>query len=309
MVGLSIVITYYNGEKFIENCINSLIISHNKSIEKIPFEIILIIDSPLNSSTIIQKLNSKFKDLIDLNIQINENNQGVSKSRNIGLSLTKYRYYTIIDQDDNVLDNYFSIIIDNIDNKYPVLLLNGYINNENLKQKNTMYLFKPKFKFSNILLQNTIIYTPGLLIFDSHEIVKENFFIETSTLYKGCDDWAGYLNLLSKKKIKYFFVKTPVFSYNIHSENFSNQLSTMLKSAISVLKYLENKPFTNKYNKQLIKFSIKLQEFYLSKNCLFLSKIKLTSKYPIQVFYHYFGCYLNLDRFNNLIIKINSKLK
>jgi hypothetical protein len=45
MLGLSIIITYYKGYDYIFNCIDSLLMSYQKSDKSLIFEIILVLDS------------------------------------------------------------------------------------------------------------------------------------------------------------------------------------------------------------------------------------------------------------------------
>jgi glycosyltransferase involved in cell wall biosynthesis len=305
MDGLSIIITYYKGEKYIEKCIESIINSNFKNLDKSPFEIIIIFDSPSDSSIAENQIKTKYGDLIDITTIINKDNLGVSNSRNIGLEKIKYNYFTVIDQDDFVLENYFKEIFDNIKNNIPLLILNGVINKNNVNIP--FYFFKPKFKFSNILFQNTVIYTPGQLVFNSKLIKQNNLFIETSNEYKGCDDWAAYLNILINKKINYKYIKKKVFSYNIHVDNFSHQKFIMINSSISVVNYFLKKPNLEIQKKNQLKLVLRLQNFYLQQKCYNRNPFYLFLKYPFEFIFHYIIAFTNLDRLNRFIIFFRMK--
>ncbi|AEI51010.1 glycosyltransferase family 2 protein [Runella slithyformis] len=304
---LSIVITYYNGEKFIDNCIDSIINSHKCSEKKIPFEIILMIDSMDDSLFISDYLTLRYNEYINKNLFIytNEKNLGVSKSRNLGLSISKYRYFAIIDQDDYVLQNYFSIVESQLNDHYCVYLFNGYINYINDAKQIPFYFIKPKFSFKSLILKNTFIYTPGQLIFDSKYVSKNNLFIETSLKYKGCDDWAAYLNiLLNTSGFKYKYIRSKVFVYCFHNLNFSNDSFEMINSSISVLDYFNNLTILNKGFRRYILFSYKMQNFYLLKDVYKASFFTLFKTCPSQFIWHYLLSFIYVDRVNRLVFNV-----
>lgn len=309
MHGISIIITYYKGEKFIFHCLNSLINSYSLSNKKLDYELIIIIDSMDDAYYINELLYKSFKSLGDsLKIVINESNLGVSESRNIGLSISKYRYFTIIDQDDYVLESYFTSIENELNGFFSAYIVNGYIKYVDNNKLIPIYYFKPKFEFKSILYKNTLIYTPGLIIFDSEHVQKSNFFIDTSEKYKGCDDWAAYLTLLIRNNIKYKYLSNKVFVYCLHTENYSNRIDEMVKSSIAVLNYLKNRTLGNsKMNKQ-IDFSFKMQDFYLAKDFFKLGKAALLSRYPVEFLWHFIFSFANLDRQNRLFFNLK-KLK
>jgi len=306
MTGLSFIITYYKGEKYIFRCLNSIIDSAVESNSKISFEIILVIDSIEDSEQICEKIRKKYsQSKIDLNIIINEKNIGVSQSRNIGLLKSKFEYFTIIDQDDYVLPNYFTEIESNLNGLYCAYIINGYIKYENENKRIPVYFFKPRFTFNSILKKSTLIYTPGLIIFDSKFVAKSELFIETSTQYKGCDDWAAYLNLLLKKQnSRYKYIKCKVFIYSLHSDNYSNNIDEMIYSSISVLDYLKMRNVLDSKKRKLIDSSYLMQQFYLAKDFKKLKKNILVKKFPKQFMNHYFFSFFSLDRQNRLIFNL-----
>nr|WP_315152900.1 glycosyltransferase family 2 protein [uncultured Flavobacterium sp.] len=306
MKGLSIIVTYYKGEKYIFKCLNSIMFSAEKSENKISFEIILVIDSIEDSEAVCQKIKNEYAESkIDLNIFINEKNLGVSASRNFGLLKSKFEYFTIIDQDDYVLPNYFTEIEANLNGLYSAYIINGYINYENENKKIPIYYFKPRFTFKSILKKNTLIYTPGLVIFNSKFVAKSNFFIETSKQYKGCDDWAAYLNLLiNNHDSTYKYINSKVFIYSLHSDNYSNKIDEMIYSSISVLDCLKKLKFLDYKNRKLIDYSYSMQQFYLAKDFKKVKKSTLLKEFPRQFMSHYFFSFFSLDRQNRLIFNL-----
>lgn len=96
----SIIIPVYNSEKYIEECVNSVLAQTYKN-----FEIILVCDCPTdNSLNVCKNLQHKHKEIIFIE---NKRNFGISKSRNIGLASAKGKWILFIDHDDYYNDNTF----------------------------------------------------------------------------------------------------------------------------------------------------------------------------------------------------------
>ena len=300
MEGISLLITYYKGPEFILKCLDSIVQSRQVS-DLIPLEVLVVMDSPEDSTEVSKRITTIFGTKLELKIIINETNIGVSKSRNKGLLQTKYRYFTIIDQDDYILENYFYTLENQLNGNYALYILNGYVNYINQKKYIPIFTFHPKFTFKSILLKNTVIYTPGLIVFDSKYISKKDLFIDTSDKFKGSDDWAAYLNLLLNADLKSKFIKNRIFCYNLHNENFSNQKDVMIESSRSVLKYFDALIPDDNNLKSGVHFSINMHEFYYSKDCLNISTFSLFKRFPKEFLYHYLFSFFNSDRLNRVV--------
>lgn len=88
---ISIIVPFYNSEKYIEKCIYSLI---NQTYDEI--ELIFIDDASTDKS---YELASKFK---QIKIIKNKDNKGVSYSRNLGIEQSTGNYIFFVDSDDYV---------------------------------------------------------------------------------------------------------------------------------------------------------------------------------------------------------------
>ena len=89
---ISIIVPVYNVEKYLDECIQSIINQTYKNIE-----IIIINDgSTDNSLSILRKYESIDKRII----VINQENKGLSASRNIGIKKSTGKYISLIDSDD-----------------------------------------------------------------------------------------------------------------------------------------------------------------------------------------------------------------
>lgn len=91
-IEISFIIPIYNAEKYIEECINSILSQNLKNIE-----IICVDDGSTDrSSSIIKKLKSNDQRII----YICQENYGAGKARNIGLAFANGKYVMFIDADD-----------------------------------------------------------------------------------------------------------------------------------------------------------------------------------------------------------------
>ena len=104
---ISIIIPIYNVEKYVEECINSVI---NQSIKK-NIEIILVNDG---STDLSRSKIEKYKLLDNIKI-IDKENGGLSSARNIGICEAIGKYIVFIDSDDfiekNFLEKLYNYII------------------------------------------------------------------------------------------------------------------------------------------------------------------------------------------------------
>lgn len=92
---ISIVLPVYNVEKYIENCINSLLNQTNRD-----FEIIVVNDGTKDGSA---KIAAKLLENADISYSIiNTENRGVSAARNTGVKKSTGEYVIMVDADDTL---------------------------------------------------------------------------------------------------------------------------------------------------------------------------------------------------------------
>ena len=95
MIKISVVIPVYNVENYLEKCLDSIL---NQTLREI--EIICIDDCSIdNSYFILEEYSKKDSRIVIIKNNINK---GVSKSRNIGINISKGDYIAFIDSDDYV---------------------------------------------------------------------------------------------------------------------------------------------------------------------------------------------------------------
>lgn len=189
---VSIVVTIYNQEKYINECLDKLISQTHKNIE-----IICVNDKSTDlSKKIIEKYSSIDKRIFVLN---NRWNIGVSKSRNKGLKFSKGKYIIFHDGDDFFYKNTSIEIATQEMNKsqadvgiwgHVILKNNKYEDGHTIKKIKNFYLNN---SFDFLQLQTSVTY----------KIIKKDF--------------------LKKNKIKFYpklsIAEDSMFSYIMHLNN------------------------------------------------------------------------------------------
>ena len=116
-IQVSVIIPIYNVEKYLKQCLNSII---NQTLKDI--EIICVNDCSTDKSLHILEefaLKDNRIKIIDL-----KQNKGVSNARNIGLELAKGEYIYLIDSDDWIDNNYLEIMVNKIKECNSNILIN-----------------------------------------------------------------------------------------------------------------------------------------------------------------------------------------
>ena len=117
---VSIIIPVYNVEKYLEECLDSILKQTYKNIE-----VICVNDgSTDNSLNILEKYAVKDNRFIVLN----QSNHGLSYSRNKGLKQARGKYIYYLDSDDYILPNTIKTLAENIEERdLEVLLFNANV--------------------------------------------------------------------------------------------------------------------------------------------------------------------------------------
>lgn len=170
---ISIIVPVYNGEEYLERCIDSIILAaegHN-------IELILIDDgSEDNSASIAQEYCDNFP-WIKL---IRQENQGPSVARNIGLATTQGEYIGFVDCDDCVSKDYFSELLTVCASK-PDIVVFGY---QKIFSDGKEQIFAPKSKehfdeqeslLCNVNNDRELFWFPWTKVFRSDLITRIRF--------------------------------------------------------------------------------------------------------------------------------------
>lgn len=126
---LSVIVTVYNLEDYIEDCIVSILKQATNAIE------LIIVDdgSSDGSAAIIRKLHN------DRLVILRQNNSGVSAARNYGLTHARGQYIFYIDGDDLIAPNAIDLILAKIKSTRADILSTGYVKFTNSKRISNGY--------------------------------------------------------------------------------------------------------------------------------------------------------------------------
>lgn len=131
MIKISIIIPCYNVEKYIKECLDSILIQELKE-----FEIICINDGSTDNT--LEILNSYKEKYSNIKI-INQSNKGLSTARNVGMKYAEGRYIYFVDADDFLSnDKALALIYNEAEkNKLDVLFFSfeNFTDDEEMKEK------------------------------------------------------------------------------------------------------------------------------------------------------------------------------
>lgn len=106
-VMLSIIVPVYNGEKFLERCLNSIVINLSDKIR-----VIVIDDGSTDASGVIaDQYAAKYNNIY----VIHQENAGLVASRSRGIAESRGKYISFIDADDWIDADYFDLYIDEME--------------------------------------------------------------------------------------------------------------------------------------------------------------------------------------------------
>ncbi|MDB1921705.1 glycosyltransferase family 2 protein [Clostridium tertium] len=211
---VSIIVPAYNHEDYISECIESILKQDYENIE------LIIIDdgSKDNTYEVICNYEQEIEEKLKNHIIIKKNNEGVSKTINLGIEKSTGEYICIIASDDVMMKDRIKIQIEYMVKSHSrVSCGNSYIiRNDRLTDELVItdvlkYKYYKGNQFYN-LIENYFISTPTAMI--RRDIINEfgtfnpNFPIE---------DWPYYVDIASKYNIDY--IDEVLCAYRLHSSN------------------------------------------------------------------------------------------
>ena len=175
---VSIVVTVYNKEAFLDQCIQSLI---DQSIKDI--EIILVNDGSTDDSI---NICQKYSSIDNRIVLINKKNEGVVKARIDGVKVATGKYVSIIDGDDWIDSNYYEKFVCVAEDSNSDIVISGYTEERSDSSLPVEMAIKSGLYFGSNCetLYSTMIFTgkffssginPGLFnkIFRNNEMLSE----------------------------------------------------------------------------------------------------------------------------------------
>lgn len=229
---VSIIIPIYNTEKYLEECLDSVVNQTYKNLE-----IILINDGSKDNSLEICK---KYETIDNRIIVIDKKNSGVSNTRNVGIQASTGEFITFVDSDDWLeLDAIETMV--NCINKHnvDVVRTNFAINNEVGKIPKKLEGKIDKEKINELLYYFLNAEMPAYmcLFLIKREIIIENNLKLNENLVM-MEDTLFFVNLVQYVNSIYILNKK-TYNYRIYQDSSSNSIKRVEKNIKSVLKVNE----------------------------------------------------------------------
>ena len=120
---ISVIVPIYNKDKYLVQCLDSLVNQEYKDME-----IILVDDGSTDNCGL---LCDAFKKKTDNIVVIHKENQGLPLAKNSGIEIADGDYISFLDADDYVDSDFFSKLVDAIDDGEPDIVTGGYVVDKN----------------------------------------------------------------------------------------------------------------------------------------------------------------------------------
>lgn len=272
---ISIIIPIYNCDKYIKNCVNSLL---NQTYSNI--EIILIDDGSTDESS------STCKEMENLDSRVSfyhQDNKGVSSARNYGIKMSKGTFICFVDCDDWVDENYCMTLLKGFKDDIQLSVVGieqrknldkvKYKLIENYEYQNRTEAYKSIFRDRNFfgfpvnkLYKKSIIQELGDKPFD------ENIHACEDTLFN-----CRYL----EKCTKIAYNKTPLYFYYQRNDS-ATKIKVFNEKKLSVFKSLD----------EIEKIYLK----YSKENLIYLYVFYLYNYYLVQILIYHTNSRYKLSR-------------
>lgn len=238
---VSVIVPAYNHDKYIEKCIDSIIDQTYQNIE-----IIIINDGSTDKTMDKLAFYKNHKGVII----INQENKGLCKTLNIGLSLAKGKYISVLASDDYLIRDKLEkqVAFLECSQQYGMCCAKAYEVNDEGNNLGTVgaVIDESELSFQNLLEGNKIAVLTVLI---RSSVLKEIGGFDES-LYM--EDWDMWLRISNKYKIA--FSNEFVAFYRSHETNISSKVNLMEKCKIQTIEKwssVNNYPLV--YKRQILK--------------------------------------------------------
>lgn len=213
MIKVSVVLPTYNAEKYLHECVNSIV---NQTLEDI--EIIIVNDGSTDKTIDIAK---KLQSIDKRIIIINQSNKGPGEARNVGLRTAKGEYISFIDPDDWIQKDMFlqmynyakSNNCDVVQCNYTTRSLKSY-NNHNISTIPSYKLMDAndiKKHIKSSLLEGKLSTYVWDKIYKVSFLKENELYFEDKRLF---EDWYFIMSITSKMK-RFFYITDNFYNYRV----------------------------------------------------------------------------------------------
>ena len=201
---ISVILPIYNNEKYLKDCLNSII---NQTLVNI--EIICIDDGSTDNSSSILK---KYSQLDQRLVIINQKNKGAGISRNEGIKISRGKFISFLDSDDIYYDNFALENLYNNAKKNKAIICGGEMVHT---EENNNGSFSEKITFEN---EGFIMYKDYQYHFYYQRFIYNTNFLKINKLYfpnlRRFQDPPFFIKAMFKAK-KFFAIKRIIYIYRL----------------------------------------------------------------------------------------------
>lgn len=227
---ISIVVTCYNHENYIEQCLRSIFNQTYRNIE-----LIVLDDGSTDSSN--QIIREVLKDSPFVTIFESHKNIGVVRTRNKGLNLLNGDYFLFVDSDDFLDDRYVEELFDCAINHQADIVYCDLFNFE----KNEVYLKAQEFELHSLLVSNYI--SNCSLV---KKAILKGIYYDEKLSGKKLEDYDFFLNLIINKGAKAVYQPNTKLNYRVFEKDSISKRDSVryhYEIYLEILeKYLDNLP-------------------------------------------------------------------
>ncbi|SCK03887.1 Hyaluronan synthase [uncultured Clostridium sp.] len=247
-IKLSIIVPVYNVEKYLDECIQSIIFAYRDGIE-----VILVDDgSKDNSGEICDKYSKEYE---YISVKHRENG-GLSAARNTGLRLARGEYIWFIDSDDYIENDSIEVILNKIKEDKDIIIGNykkvspdGNISFYQGFKKEDDLTIKPYKYVENL---GNVSYAAVRFIAKRELIINNDIFF-TEGIYHEDEDWTPRI-LCSAKS--FTTIMNPLYNYRVgNPESITGMLnSKKVLDKIIISKCIYDRIRNNNYSQDIKSF-------------------------------------------------------
>ncbi|MGL5568830.1 MAG: glycosyltransferase family A protein [Cetobacterium sp.] len=284
---VSLIIPCFNGEKFIERCLESILNQTYKNLE-----IIIINDGSYDDSE--KKIKKYIKKFVQKNIKIiyiYQKNLGVAEAINKGLKVVSGKYLSLLDIDDYLMPNSVELKVKFLEEnlEYDLVRTNGYYVDESDLDNNTNLFITNLEEKKNIYIFEDLLYAKTNNWAGSYLVRVDKLF----SFYKDRKIYASrygqnlQILLPLSKNGKSGFIDIPLMKYIKQDKSLSSSLGDMeiQKNFLGykdIRKYMINLIFKNNYNekqKYLYELEVNYARYFIYLGVIYKNRYLLEENY------------------------------
>lgn len=235
---VSVIVTAYNIENYIQRCLKSII---NQTLKDI--EIIVINDGSTDKT--LYKINELASRDSRIKV-IDQNNQGIANTRKNGLNKATGEYILFVDGDDWLEDDaLYKLYSKSSNNDLDILIYNAFWSYDSDKEKKVTY--NKTINFSNDPIKNLLLNNimPGIVF----KFIKRNYILENKielpNNIRFGEDLATFFSLIVDKP-KIDILDCSLYNYYQRSDSISRTYTDRVLDVDKALSYIKERLI--KYN-------------------------------------------------------------